>query len=72
MGSDKHSSESQTGVSDVPKGKATPEWADSLKQLYDAVVEEPLPDAFKDLLDQLDKSETSLGSANASDPDGVR
>lgn len=32
-----------------------PEWADGLKQLYDSVVEEDLPDTFKDLLDQLDK-----------------
>jgi hypothetical protein len=34
--------------------RATPEWADGLKQLYDAVVEEDLPDQFLDLLDQLD------------------
>ncbi len=32
-----------------------PEWADGLRQLYDAVVEEPLPDTFKDLLAQLDR-----------------
>ena len=31
-----------------------PEWADGLRQLYDSVVDEPLPDTFKDLLDQLD------------------
>ena len=31
-----------------------PEWADGLKQLYDSVVEEALPDNFKDLLDALD------------------
>ena len=31
-----------------------PEWADGLKQLYDSVVEEALPDNFKDLLDRLD------------------
>lgn len=31
-----------------------PEWADGLKQLYDSVVEEALPDSFKDLLDRLD------------------
>jgi hypothetical protein len=41
------------------KGKTTtsrrgPEWASGLKQLYDSVVEEPLPDAFKDLLSRLD------------------
>ena len=34
-----------------PRG---PEWASGLKQLYDSVVEEPIPDAFKDLLSRLD------------------
>jgi hypothetical protein len=37
--------------------KSTPEWADGLKQLYDAVVEEDLPDQFLDLLAQLDQQE---------------
>jgi hypothetical protein len=32
-----------------------PEWATGLRQLYDSVLNEPLPDAFKDLLDKLDK-----------------
>lgn len=36
-----------------PAGKK-PEWANGLRQLYDSVVEEPLPDSFKDLLAQLD------------------
>jgi hypothetical protein len=31
-----------------------PEWASGLKQLYDSVVDEPIPDAFKDLLSRLD------------------
>jgi len=31
-----------------------PEWASGLKALYDSVVDEPLPDAFKDLLSRLD------------------
>jgi hypothetical protein len=35
-----------------------PDWADGLKQLYDAVIEEPLPDAFKDLLSRLDDSDS--------------
>ncbi len=30
------------------------DWASGLKQLYDSVVEEPIPDAFKDLLSKLD------------------
>jgi hypothetical protein len=44
------------------KGKANtnpkhgPEWASGLKRLYDSVVEEPIPDAFKDLLSRLDDS----------------
>ena len=36
------------------KSKRGPEWASGLKQLYDSVVDEPLPDAFKDLLSRLD------------------
>lgn len=32
-----------------------PEWADGLRKLYDSVVDEPIPDSFRDLLDQLDK-----------------
>lgn len=51
-----------------PNGKPTkaddrydaPEWADGLKQLYDAVVDEPLPDTFKDLLAKLDDSDGAL------------
>lgn len=46
MGSDKP----QSGDKIVPK----PDWADGLKDLYDSVVEEPLPDSFKDLLAKLD------------------
>ena len=34
-----------------------PEWAAGLKRLYDSVVEEPLPDAFKDLLSKLDSAD---------------
>lgn len=35
------------------RGKS-PEWASGLRRLYDSVVEEPLPDSFSKLLDQLD------------------
>ena len=35
---------------------ARPEWAEGLRALYDSVVDEPLPDSFKDLLDRLDDS----------------
>jgi hypothetical protein len=51
-----------------------PEWADGLKQLYDSVVEEDLPDAFKDLLEQLGTSGPAAGSndngAPPQSPDG--
>lgn len=36
------------------KTRQGPEWASGLKQLYDSVIEEPLPDSFKDLLSKLD------------------
>lgn len=36
------------------KARPAPDWASGLKQLYDSVVEEPIPDAFKDLLSKLD------------------
>ena len=34
---------------------ATPAWAVGLKQLYDTIVDEPIPDAFNDLLAKLDQ-----------------
>lgn len=40
------------------KGAAKdPEWANGLRQLYDSVVDEPLPDSFRDLLSKLDDDE---------------
>jgi hypothetical protein len=44
-----------------------PEWADGLKQLYDSVVEEALPDSFKDLLDRLDAIDPARGNGAARD-----
>jgi hypothetical protein len=44
-----------------------PEWADGLKQLYDSVVEEALPDSFKDLLDQLDAMDPARGKTGGAD-----
>ncbi len=39
----------------TPKDRQQPpEWANGLKKLYDSVVDEPLPDSFKDLLSRLD------------------
>jgi hypothetical protein len=43
-----------------------PEWADGLKQLYDSVVEEDLPDSFKDLLARLDDIDPERGGSNGS------
>ncbi len=42
------------GGGDHNARRRPPEWADGLKQLYDSVVEEALPDSFKDLIDRLD------------------
>ncbi len=36
------------------KGGRKPDWTSGLKQLYDSVLEEPLPDTFTDLLAKLD------------------
>jgi len=36
--------------------RSKPEWADGLRQLYDSVVNEPLPDSFADLISKLDES----------------
>ena len=56
--------------------RRAPEWADGLKQLYDSVVEEDLPDSFKDLLDRLDGGDTAYSSndngAASHSPDGRR
>jgi len=35
-----------------------PGWADGLRQLYNSVVHEPLPDSFDDLLKKLDRAKT--------------
>ncbi len=44
---------------DGPAGDAaaSPAWARDLRQLYNIVVEEPLPDSFIDLLAQLDSKD---------------
>ena len=43
----------------VRDGKQTPpELAEGLRELYDAVLNEPLPDSFLDLLAQLDEGGT--------------
>ena len=53
---DKSRVKSSTTKSDAP----APDWADGLKKLYDSVVDEPLPDNFKDLLAKLDEANAQL------------
>lgn len=56
-------SEDRKKMKSTPRPRGTgasrkdPEWTSSLKKLYDSVVEEPLPDSFAKLLDQLDSSD---------------
>lgn len=45
----------QVGL-DLPAA-GEPGWAGGLRKLYNSVVEEPLPDSFKDLLKKLDDSD---------------
>ena len=47
-----------------------PDWADGLRQLYDSVVDEPLPDTFKDLLEQLDEETSNDDGCEADGSDG--
>ncbi|MGB7409482.1 MAG: NepR family anti-sigma factor [Pontixanthobacter sp.] len=41
------------------KSAKKPEWANGLRQLYDSVVDEPLPDSFQDLLSKLDNPDSN-------------
>jgi len=63
----RHGGESGSGQGGGGGGNASrqraPDWADGLKQLYDSVVEEDLPDNFKDLLDRLDGIDPAHGTA---------
>lgn len=59
MSSDKTPDKDKAATRDVAhagKAAVSPAWADGLKQLYNSVVDEPLPDSFKDLLDAFDES----------------
>ncbi len=53
---DKDKNKGQAASAAPAKGNKMdePEWAAGLKRLYDSVVDEPLPDSFKDLLSKLD------------------
>jgi hypothetical protein len=37
-------------------GPQSPDWTSGLRQLYNSVVDEPLPDSFAKLLEQLDSA----------------
>ncbi len=45
------------GKKEATPDKERPDWAHGLRRLYDSVVEEELPDSFKDLLSQLDSKD---------------
>jgi hypothetical protein len=44
------------GSSPKARNSKEPGWAEGLRQLYDSVVHEPLPDSFDDLLKKLDQA----------------
>ncbi|MEZ5736939.1 MAG: NepR family anti-sigma factor [Novosphingobium sp.] len=45
------------GLPPRPGKKGEPDWAEGLRQLYNSVVEEPLPDSFDKLLKKLDEND---------------
>jgi len=53
--------EPDTGESKTASKRKDPEWTSGLRQLYDSVVDEPLPDSFKNLLDQFDETSQDQG-----------
>lgn len=58
MSSSQDGPKADKGLKDHAAEKARdPEWASSLKKLYDSVVDEPLPDSFRNLLSKLDQDE---------------
>lgn len=62
-----HNHGGNSGDGDSGAQRRPPEWADGLKQLYDSVVEEALPDTFKDLLDRLDSLDPARGAGERRD-----
>jgi hypothetical protein len=46
----------KSGQSSKARNAKEPGWADGLRQLYNSVVHEPLPDSFDDLLKKLDRA----------------
>lgn len=49
------------GRSSSARDSKEPGWADGLRQLYNSVVHEPLPDSFDDLLKKLDRAKNERG-----------
>jgi hypothetical protein len=47
----------KTGAQPVPGEKQEPDWAEGLREFYNSVLEEPLPDSFDKLLKRLDESD---------------
>ncbi len=60
---EKHEAKPPQRVGSADQGhEPKPEWADGLRKLYDSVVDEPLPDSFKDLLAKLDETDEDPAS----------
>lgn len=49
-----------------------PQWADSLRTMYDSVVDEPLPDSFNDLLARLDEPRKDGPKTDGPNKDGAK
>lgn len=57
--SQKSGREPDAGLKSAPAGTTKdPDWTSGLKRLYDSVLEEPMPESFKDLLARLDDDHT--------------
>ena len=57
MSFDKSHTTSQQGTEGHQPKEKDPDWANGLRKLYDSVVDEPLPDSFKDLIEKLDSKD---------------
>ena len=68
--SSENSSEQSPDRSEDASRAPQPDWADGLRQLYDSVVDEPLPDTFKDLLERLDEDSSDDDGCEADGSDG--
>ena len=68
MSSSEFDQEPEKREDDASAKGEKPGWANGLRQLYDSVVDEPLPDSFKDLLAQLDDDEDGDEGKDAKGP----